>query len=547
MALCPDPATPLFEPSLPPSSSSRRARFLLALAVSLLFGCKPANKLPRAPAIHAPSAVRGPTGALAKAELRTPPVPTESERKLAESLKKLDQLRGAAEGTAMAAGALESGARDGGEAVREPARTALGEPLAPSPGAVTPADGGRSATAEDATGRARAEAALSALVPLAREGRGREALDRYLSVHRTPSMETLSEVERKAAAVLVHRALDGWVATQDDRTTAETLLRLKDAAAGDSYLRPGSTALLTELGRRRFAANDLEAAKRYARWVLELDDAHPGAYALLGALAYQANELDEALDLWERGLRRNPEDAELQRLFKKHEKERSLTRGYANRSSAHFTLSFEGRDDYDIATRTLEALEEAYKQVGTLFDFYPTDKVPVVLYTDAVYRGHVSHTGWSAGQYDGKVRMPVGGGLGQSLRFKEVLFHEYAHAVFHRMTRGTKAPTWLNEGLAQVAERRVTNGPAPLCPESHGAPLRALEESFSRLSAGQASLAYPTAWHGAERLVERFGMARLRELLNELPRSGDFRRSFERTFDVPYERFVAQFDAEQPK
>ncbi len=59
--------------------------------------------------------------------------------------------------------------------------------------------------------------------------------------------------------------------------------------------------------------------------------------------------------------------------------------------------------------------------------------------------------------YDGRIKMPIGGLERGSERLKRTLRHEYAHAAIVTLSRG-KAPVWLNEGLAQVAEEPVGGG-----------------------------------------------------------------------------------------
>jgi len=183
--------------------------------------------------------------------------------------------------------------------------------------------------------------------------------------------------------------------------------------------------------------------------------------------------------------------------------------------------------------------------VGALFQLYPDGPIPLVLYPERSYEleGHVS---WSAGVYNGKIRLPSAGADASSLRFRGTLFHEYAHALFQRATSGKGGPAWLNEGFADVAKLQADPGPAVRCtPDVHVFPLRSLEGGFGRIgNHKQAHLAYLEGRHAVEEIVERHGQAGVRALLAELSTGAPFAAAFERALGEDYTTFAAAFDAE---
>ena len=82
---------------------------------------------------------------------------------------------------------------------------------------------------------------------------------------------------------------------------------------------------------------------------------------------------------------------------------------------------------------------------------------------------------------------------------RSLLFHEYAHAVFREQTGGDR-PYWLNEGFAELIERRSRRQPASTRSERSllrsrlqgdlWIPLQTLGPSFSGLSNEDARAAY---------------------------------------------------------
>ena len=129
--------------------------------------------------------------------------------------------------------------------------------------------------------------------------------------------------------------------------------------------------------------------------------------------------------------------------------------------------------------------------------------------------------------------------------FRGLLFHEYAHALFHRATRGASAPTWLNEGLAEYARLRGDPGPAVIClPSSHSYPLRDLHGSFGQFGRYSAHFAYLEARHATERFIERYREEGMRSLLSALATEPDFPQAFRRATGQEYQAFARAFDGE---
>jgi hypothetical protein len=169
----------------------------------------------------------------------------------------------------------------------------------------------------------------------------------------------------------------------------------------------------------------------------------------------------------------------------------------------------------------------------------------VVLYPDRSYaeEGHVS---WSAGVYDGKIRLPSAGASVTSLRFRGTLFHEYAHALFHRATGKRGGPAWLNEGFADVAKLQADPGPQVRCTaDVHSFPLNTLEQSLGRIGNHKlAHLAYLESRHAVERIIERHGHQGVRAILSEMSNGAPFEIAFARALGEDYATFAATFDAE---
>ena len=329
------------------------------------------------------------------------------------------------------------------------------------------------------------------------------------------------------------------------RDVEPVLGRVQELPTSEARVRTSVARLLGTVALASVRAGNAEHSRLQARAALALEEATPEAYLALGEDEFQDNDLQTAISTWERGLRLNPNNLALARRLERGRAEAQRLTGLERVASEHFVVAFDGRADVPAARASLEVMEDAYRAVGGLFDLYPDPPIPVVLYPERTF-DQEGHASWSAAVYDGKIRLPSAGADLHSLRFRGTLFHEYAHALFHRAIGARNvAPTWLNEGFAEVAKHRADPGPPVRCmQDAHGFPLRSLESSFQGLNHRAAGFAYLEARHAVERIIDRHGEQGVRAILSELSRGAPFAVAFQRALGEEYETFAAGFDAE---
>ena len=114
---------------------------------------------------------------------------------------------------------------------------------------------------------------------------------------------------------------------------------------------------------------------------------------------------------------------------------------------------------------------------------FPAEPITVVLYTQQQFRDVTRTPGWSGGLFDGRIRLPVRGGLADRREFERVLTHEYVHALVHSVAAGG-VPAWLNEGLAAALETGGADRARTDIARGPVVPLRSLERSFASLPDG---------------------------------------------------------------
>src|SRR5690606_35657432 len=183
----------------------------------------------------------------------------------------------------------------------------------------------------------------------------------------------------------------------------------------------------------------------------------------------------------------------------------------------------EARADY--ARTVARYLEDARAHALARLGVAPAEPTGVIFYGKAAYLAAHKHrfSFPTVGFYDGRIHVASAAHPAGELR--ALLFHEYVHAVFAERTGGHR-PFWLNEGLAELAER-ASSGQEPLTRRERAVlreriasgewiPLADLAAGFGGLPEGAARLAYLEATAAAAWVTARATPERIAALLDRL-------------------------------
>lgn len=196
--------------------------------------------------------------------------------------------------------------------------------------------------------------------------------------------------------------------------------------------------------------------------------------------------------------------------------------------SPHFRIQYDerlGEAKADYARTVTRYLEEAREHALRRLGVAPLEPTRVIFYGKAAYlAAHEHRFGFpTVGFYDGRIHVASAAHPAGELR--ALLFHEYVHAVFAERTGGHR-PFWLNEGLAELAER-ASSGQEPLSRRERAVlreriaagewiPLGHLTAGFGGLGEEEARQAYLEATAAAAWVAARASAAELASLLDRL-------------------------------
>jgi len=266
----------------------------------------------------------------------------------------------------------------------------------------------------------------------------------------------------------------------------------------------------------------LYLGKNYDQAREEFSQAGEGAEPLtyLGKISYDTGDLPGALAFWRRALVLDPASAMLKDLIDKAERELPVESKMDKGYSSMFDVSYDAELPPGLAAEVLDALENAYNSVGADLGLFPTTRIPVLLYTKADYSSVTAGPDWSGGLYDGKIRLPVGGISKITPLLRSIIFHEFTHVLVAELTHGN-IPTWLNEGLAQIEERKEFTShhqalPAQDPKGGEQLSLKTLSGSFLAMDREQAGIAYQQSYSITSFMVTRYGWYAMQNILKNL-------------------------------
>lgn len=279
---------------------------------------------------------------------------------------------------------------------------------------------------------------------------------------------------------------------------------------------------------------------------LAIDPKRTEGYKLLAEIHYHKDNAELAISNLEAALKLAPNDNNLKGMLSKINREKKAEGGFQQEATEHFTVRFEGREERDIARIITIILEEAYREVGASFSFYPGDPTTVILYSEEKFRDVTLTPAWTKGIFDGKIRLPIGGALNDKDLLEKVIFHEYTHAVVHNIS-GKDVPRWLNEGLAVYMEhgdkkRLEDRIISEIKKGGRIIPLHELHDSFMDSEESRVPILYAESYSAVDYLIDRYGIFRVKTLLEELSRGREFKDAFRDLFFISYDEFQSAWE-----
>lgn len=379
-------------------------------------------------------------------------------------------------------------------------------------------------------------AALNAIHDLIERGQEAEAEAKLAAL---PPDALKNDQIRQAASVLWNNL---GIARRQSQGAAAAVPSFKAAVA----LAPGDEIPRLNLTRAYVEVKDAALTREFLEQTIRLAPDDPLAHLALAELLYDKDDLGGAVLHLEQGRQRTPPHAPerpyLDAVAARMSRAEKAEQKFSARESGHFLVKFNGNEDYDTWTKVLDVLEDAYRDIGQRFSYFPAKPITVVLHTKEAFQGATGSPAWADGLYDpilGRIQIPTQGALTDLAWLARVLRHEFVHALLHQRVAGGRVPQWLNEGLAmQLAGGeswpdldRVMKGDVSLIP------LNRLEGSWGGFPSNLATVAYLEGNSATAYLIERYGMGKVQDIIESLAGRQPMDAAIKDRLFISYEEF----------
>jgi tetratricopeptide (TPR) repeat protein len=335
-----------------------------------------------------------------------------------------------------------------------------------------------------------------------------DAIDReYLA-----KVETAARSGVRGAGGVAALALHS--AAQFELSRGDTEHALTDEKSALTFA-PEDPVILMNVAYLHLRRSEYKVSLEYLEHARSVAPDNADVAKLAGWAYYGMNKLDQAVAEWRRALALHP-DAEVQRALMKAQRDKQEEDNYHENESSHFTLRYSGGAEPDLARETLRTLEAHFAVIESELNFTPPDPIGVILYTDQAFADITRAPGWVGALNDGRIRVPVQGLKRLTPELSRVLEHELTHSFIQQKTHG-RAPTWIQEGLAQWMEgkRSGENASALLqvYDEKQALSLGELEGPWMNMPSGLAAYAYAWALANIECIIQTDGMGDVERIL----------------------------------
>jgi len=332
----------------------------------------------------------------------------------------------------------------------------------------------------------------------------------------------VNEASARREAAILYTLLGNEAARSGDLDGAESSYRL----ATDKD--PNLPAPILNLARVRMTQGRNSEAEGMIQDALVLRPEEPTALALLGEIAYRSDRIPEAIDLWEKSLRKEADPLLSERL-EKARRQLSAEQDFLRSDAPHFTLKYDGdKSPEALSQDILDHLESRYADLTSRYNVYPASVIIVTLYSRNAFYDVTQSPRWVGGLFDGQIRIPIGGLTRLTGEARSVLTHELTHCIVYHKTRNN-CPKWLQEGIAQHEEGKTGRLSE-----------RDLSRKYAHATAADlaADFSYPLSLSLVEHFLRTFSPSHLLDLLDALGHGSDIDAAFQTSTGESYDDFL---------
>ena len=229
-------------------------------------------------------------------------------------------------------------------------------------------------------------------------------------------------------------------------------------------------------------------------------------------------------------------------LVKSIEKRRMINfvKEYNTLESDIYIIRYENDEDKDIARKTGDLMDKYYDIVCDTFDYYPEDKIDIIIYNDGdallknvklkkdnpplgvYYSGVISIL-------SPEIWINQGEDFENIYETKGPVVHEFTHLIVDDKTKGNY-PMWLTEGIALYTEYKTTGFEwGKDLSEDENITIEELNGDFNKIT---PYLSYRKSFEVVKKISETWGFDKVKLLLDTLGEGNSIAKSTQKVLKV---------------
>lgn len=322
---------------------------------------------------------------------------------------------------------------------------------------------------------------------------------------------------------------------------ASVIIPLLEESTSTLEVRHNYAALLTLWGSELMKHRQVKEAKNAFLQSLDLNSSSAVTLISLGDLGYEENDYALAKKNYSAALALDQANSEyLTNRLDMIEDEKQVEgkfkelRDEKNNFFVQY-IPWEGKTD---VKQVLAMLDEAYDVIGKELGIYPARTVNVKIYDSDDFVRISKLPEWAIGIFDGKLRLKATEAKSSPEQVKDLLFHEYTHAVL-AMNVKQAVPAWFHEGIAQLMEPQFRENMREQqqvreALARNQMSFESLNDSFKDIqSKGEAENAYLMSKYFLLYLNRKYGHEKLIAWITKMVQEEKFENAFEEVYEMP--------------
>jgi tetratricopeptide (TPR) repeat protein len=287
-----------------------------------------------------------------------------------------------------------------------------------------------------------------------------------------------------------------------------------------------------------YSSSSYNTAKQLVNQAIAANANNAHAYILLGDIENANQNLAAAAKAWQRAAAIKPSIPGLQERLVRVSRDASAEANMNTKYNMFFIIKVDPEVEKLAGFDINEALDSTRIHVSNDLNYTQNIKIPVIVYTVDNYKESVPDApSWSEGAFDGKIRIVLTKYKNNIALLKSTIVHEYTHAVIQDLTNGN-IPRWFNEGIAKYMEYKYGLPPrinylAQAFNSNNIIEWDKINDAIVSPNVNLAMLAYQQSFNFVYYMVQRYGMSKLRALLDLLGTNMAFDTAVLQTYGVP--------------